>query len=211
MTTNQPRSIVTYVHRQKRPPGNKAQAAAITGPAIVTAKSTLPDMPPEEHKRRRRCRRCSVPRDGAPGDRQAGARRLMPARPAPRRHWRIYGNDPLPSGAEALDEPLRAFPSWFLRIVCERCGKGADDLRIRKRRHVRRGTASGAVKWPWDGPAGAVSVLLLAECFRTVNVGMAVSGSPEPPREAPSFRVAFVAFRTIYFAVPTVLPVLPVL
>jgi hypothetical protein len=24
---------------------------------------------------------------------------------------------------EALDEPLRAFPSWFLRITCDRCGK----------------------------------------------------------------------------------------
>jgi hypothetical protein len=47
----------------------------------------------------------------------------MPARPVPKRHWRSYGNDPLPTGAEALDEPLRAFPSWFLRIVCERCGK----------------------------------------------------------------------------------------
>jgi hypothetical protein len=47
----------------------------------------------------------------------------MPARPVPNRHWRSYGNDPLPSGAEALDEPLRAFPSWFLRIECERCGK----------------------------------------------------------------------------------------
>jgi hypothetical protein len=23
---------------------------------------------------------------------------------------------------EALGEPLRAFPSWFLRIECERCG-----------------------------------------------------------------------------------------
>jgi hypothetical protein len=29
---------------------------------------------------------------------------------------------PLPSPAEALDEPLRAFPSWFLRIECDRCG-----------------------------------------------------------------------------------------
>ena len=47
----------------------------------------------------------------------------MPARPVPRRHWRSYGDHPLPTGAEALDEPLRAFPSWFLRIVCERCGK----------------------------------------------------------------------------------------
>jgi hypothetical protein len=43
--------------------------------------------------------------------------------PAPRRHWRSYGDHPLPTGAEAFDEPLRAFPSWFIRIVCERCGK----------------------------------------------------------------------------------------
>jgi hypothetical protein len=31
--------IVTYVHRPKRPLRKKAQAAAITGPAIVTAAS----------------------------------------------------------------------------------------------------------------------------------------------------------------------------
>jgi hypothetical protein len=47
----------------------------------------------------------------------------MTARPVPTRHWRSYGDHPLPTGAEALGEPLRAFPSWFLRIVCERCGK----------------------------------------------------------------------------------------
>ena len=47
----------------------------------------------------------------------------MTARPVPKRHWRSYGNDPLPTGEQALDEPLRAFPSWFLRIVCERCGR----------------------------------------------------------------------------------------
>jgi hypothetical protein len=35
----------------------------------------------------------------------------MTARPVPKRHWRPYDNDPLPSGAEALDEPLSAFPS----------------------------------------------------------------------------------------------------
>jgi hypothetical protein len=29
----------------------------------------------------------------------------------------------LPSGAEAMDEPFCAFPSWFLRIECDRCGK----------------------------------------------------------------------------------------
>ena len=41
----------------------------------------------------------------------------------PQRHWRSYGTDPLPPAAEALAEPLRAFPSWFLRITCDRCGK----------------------------------------------------------------------------------------
>jgi hypothetical protein len=47
----------------------------------------------------------------------------MTPRPVSARHWRSYGNDPLPTGAEALDEPFRAFPSWFLRIECDRCGK----------------------------------------------------------------------------------------
>jgi hypothetical protein len=32
-------TIVTYGHRPKRPPRKKAQAAAITGPAIVAAAS----------------------------------------------------------------------------------------------------------------------------------------------------------------------------
>ena len=47
----------------------------------------------------------------------------MTARPTPKRHWRSYGHDPLPTGEQALDETLRAFPAWFLRIVCDRCGK----------------------------------------------------------------------------------------
>jgi hypothetical protein len=41
----------------------------------------------------------------------------------PRRHWRTYGSDPLPTGAAALNERLSAFPSWFLRVACERCGQ----------------------------------------------------------------------------------------
>ncbi len=41
----------------------------------------------------------------------------------PARHWRSYGNDVLPTPAEALDERFAAFPSWFLRITCDRCGK----------------------------------------------------------------------------------------
>jgi len=47
----------------------------------------------------------------------------MTARPVPSRHWRSYGDDPLPTGREALDEPFSAFPSWYLRITCDRCGK----------------------------------------------------------------------------------------
>jgi hypothetical protein len=39
------------------------------------------------------------------------------------RHWRSYGDDPLPSRDEALVEPLRAFPSWYLRMECVTCGR----------------------------------------------------------------------------------------
>ena len=45
------------------------------------------------------------------------------SRAPPRRHWRSYGNDPLPTGAQALDEPFAAFPAWFIRVTCERCGQ----------------------------------------------------------------------------------------
>ena len=47
----------------------------------------------------------------------------MTARPIPKRHWRSDGAEPLPTGGLALDEPFSAFPSWFLRIECDRCGK----------------------------------------------------------------------------------------
>jgi hypothetical protein len=45
------------------------------------------------------------------------------ARRKPERYWRSYGDDPLPTGAEAMDEPFAAFPLWLLRIRCDRCGK----------------------------------------------------------------------------------------
>ena len=47
----------------------------------------------------------------------------MTARPIPKRHWLSYGDDPLPTPAEALSAPLSAFPSWFIRMECERCGR----------------------------------------------------------------------------------------
>jgi hypothetical protein len=47
----------------------------------------------------------------------------MTVRPVPTRHWRSDGDDPLPTGQEALAEPFSAFPSWFMQITCDRCGK----------------------------------------------------------------------------------------
>ena len=47
----------------------------------------------------------------------------MAGRKPPERYWRSYGDDPLPAGAEAMHEPFAAFPSWLMRIRCDRCGK----------------------------------------------------------------------------------------
>ena len=47
----------------------------------------------------------------------------MTARPIPKRLWRSYGDDPLPIGRKAVGEPWAAFPLWFMRITCDRCGK----------------------------------------------------------------------------------------
>ena len=49
--------------------------------------------------------------------------KARPRQPVPKRHWRTSGNDPLPTPAEALAEPFAAFPRWFLRIACDRCGQ----------------------------------------------------------------------------------------
>ena len=65
----------------------------------------------------RRCRGRALARAEAPRPRG------MTGRPVPRRHWRSYGDDPLPTSREALNEPFGAFPSWFMRITCDRCGK----------------------------------------------------------------------------------------
>ena len=48
-------------------------------------------------------------------------------------------HDPLPTGEELLGAPFRAFPSWFVRIVCERCGKE----RIIAETHMPRDDAEG--------------------------------------------------------------------
>ena len=58
----------------------------------------------------------------------------------PQRHWRSYGTDPLPTGAEALDEPFRRVPvvvhAHHLRSV--RQGPHAvRDARAAERRPIR--------------------------------------------------------------------------
>jgi hypothetical protein len=55
-------------------------------------------------------------------------------RPPPVRHWRSYGDDKLPTPTEALGEPFRAFPSWFMRIECDRCGK----VQLLNEAHMKR-------------------------------------------------------------------------
>ena len=51
--------------------------------------------------------------------------------------WPSDGDYPLPSVEEALQASLRAFPSWFLRIECERCNK----VRMLNEAHVTAGRA----------------------------------------------------------------------
>ena len=67
----------------------------------------------------RRCRRCAVPRAGAPDRRRRANDR--PAGPAPA--LAQLRRRPAADRREALDEPFSAFPSWFMRITCDRCGK----------------------------------------------------------------------------------------
>ena len=100
-----------------------AQAAAITVPRIVTASprrmtrfGPVQEIDAEEHQRR--------------GDAAEALFRELVRRATwnagckpPERYWRSYGTDPLPIGAEAIAQPLAAFPSWLLRVTCDRCGK----------------------------------------------------------------------------------------
>jgi hypothetical protein len=124
----------------------------------------------------------------------------MTARPIPRRHWRSYGTDPLPTGAEALDEPFRAFPSWFLRITCDRCGKDRmlsethaprSDLPIReiikRMRHDGCGGRPGRVEL-LTGIEGASSrpvrrIVLLGALLATV-LGLSIA-TPAAAADAP--------------------------
>jgi hypothetical protein len=63
----------------------------------------------------------------------------MPVRSVPERHWR------LPTPVEALAEPFAAFPSRFLKITCDRCGKVVRSLLKTSRAETPRHLSSVAV------------------------------------------------------------------
>jgi hypothetical protein len=58
-------------------------------------------------------------------------------------HWPNYGDDPLPTPAEALAAPLSAFPNWFLRMECVRCGQE----RFTNATHMAAIWQSASVRW----------------------------------------------------------------
>jgi hypothetical protein len=39
------------------------------------------------------------------------------------RRWRIDSDEPLPAARQALDAPFGAFPSWLMKVTCDRCGE----------------------------------------------------------------------------------------
>ena len=55
-----------------------------------------------------------------------------------------------PSRREALEELFRAFPSWFMRVTCERCGK---DRMLNERAYRRYASRSRRQRGP-GGPLG---------------------------------------------------------
>jgi hypothetical protein len=81
------------------------------------------------------------------------------ARPPPTRHWRSYGDDKLPTPAEALGEPFSAFPLMVHEDQVRSVRQGADDQRdaypaachvdprrYRRKRHDSCGGRAGKVE-----------------------------------------------------------------
>ena len=81
----------------------------------------------------------------------------------PIRKWPCCGADPLPSRDETLAAPLRAFPSWFLRIECARYGRE----KYTAERHATLADRSNRIigeiiEWMWhDGCGGQAGLVEL--------------------------------------------------
>jgi hypothetical protein len=76
----------------------------------------------------------------------------------------MRGDAPVPTGVEALDEPFNAFPSWLLRITCDRCGKDrlihevhapCRDRTLRQILRRMRNDGCGGLAGKADGRCGA--------------------------------------------------------
>jgi hypothetical protein len=145
-----PVRIVSHAYRPKRPPRKRKAAPgrpaivrnakcgsetrpeaellpnAGKKPTIVTTRRRgsgmpdVPDMTTEEFQRRVDAADalwanwCAGRPARIGHDRQGG-----PATPLAQQWAAIR----LPTGEEAVDQPFNAFPSWFLRVECDRCGK----------------------------------------------------------------------------------------
>ena len=107
----------------------------------------------------RRCRHRTLARTGAPGRQGLSV--------TPQRHWRSYGSDPLPSGPDALDEPL-ALSLMVLADHCDRCGK----VRMLNETHAAR--------------AGPPIVRSSSGCVTTAAADVLARWSCSPASRAPA-------------------------
>ena len=85
-----------------------------------------------------------------------------PRRIVPPRQWRIDSDEPLPPGRQALDQPFSAFPSWLMKVTCDRCGQErifAEAHAARQRDMLIRDILAKMRHDGCGGPAGKVELL----------------------------------------------------
>ena len=85
-----------------------------------------------------------------------------PRRIVPPRQWRIDSDEPLPPGRQALDQPFSAFPSWLMKVTCDRCGQErifAEAHAARQRDMLIRDILAKMRHDNFSGPAGKVELL----------------------------------------------------
>jgi hypothetical protein len=120
----------------RKPPGQRRQPSIRR--RLRASRHSLPPSPGRGSSRRHarprrvfsaRCR-TSTPRSTSVEvmplsscfEKSCAGPQAMAGRKPPERYWHSFG-DALPPGAEAMHEPFAAFPSWLMRIRCDRCGK----------------------------------------------------------------------------------------
>jgi hypothetical protein len=89
----------------------------------------------------------------------------------------LLRNRPLPTPQEAIQQPFRAFPSWFLRIECDRRGK----VTMLNEAHMSEHSA-------WHGTPGSAGGPTLSNVFGLADDGTTMYAVS--PREAYVLRSA---------------------